>query len=222
MSYYESYDAPFYGIASGATLIVPKGAANSYTAAGWGDFFNIDESEVASLTVKSVTPSNESYFKKNASLSFSITFKEDLQLVNVNPEVQIRQDYIYNTVYIKPTGTPEWTARLDNKNTQTIFGNDSDGFVGTFVAKEGKSYYVTIPAGVVKDNTGAVNDQITILYYGPKVVDPTGIDTLKSEITNNGKVVGRYNLNGQAVNAAQKGVQILKYADGTVKKVVIK
>ncbi len=221
MSYYESYDAPFYGIASPATLIVPKGAAKSYTDAGWGEFFNIDEAAVASLTVKSVTPANESNFKKNASLSFSITFNEELQLVNTNPELQIRQDYIYSTVYIRPSGTPEWTALLDGKNTLTIFGNDSDGFVDTFTAKEGKTYYVTIPAGVVKDKTGAVNDQITILYYGPKA-GSTGIGSLKSDRLSNSKVIGRYNLNGQSVNAVQKGVQILKYADGTVRKVVVK
>ncbi|MGP1549472.1 MAG: leucine-rich repeat protein [Prevotella fusca] len=220
MSYYESYDAPFYGIASPATLIVPKGAIKSYTDAGWGDFFNIDESETASLTVKSVTPEKESNLDKNAQFSFSITFNENLQLVNKNPEVQIRQDYIYSAVYINPTGTPQWTARLDGNNTLTIFGNDSDGFLDSFTAKEGKTYYVTIPAGVVKDNTGAVNDQMTITYYGPK--PSTGIETLKGETSSNSKVVARYNLNGQAVNAAQKGVQIVKYADGTIRKIVVK
>ena len=75
--------------------------------------------------------------------------------------------------------------------------------------------------GVVKDKTGAVNDQITILYYGPKA-GSTGIGTLKSDRLSNSKVIGRYNLNGQSVNAVQKGVQILKYADGTVRKVVVK
>ena len=164
MSYYESYDAPFYGIASPATLIVPKGAAKSYTDAGWGEFFNIDEAAVASLTVKSVTPANESNFKKNASLSFSITFNEELQFSEYeswtsNTTGLHLQHCVYQT--FRNTGVDSTTWR---ENTLTIFGNDSDGFVDTFTAKEGKTYYVTIPAGVVKDKTGAVNDQITILY----------------------------------------------------------
>ena len=45
---------------------------------------------------------------------------------------------------------------------------------------------------------------------------------MKSDRLSNSKVIGRYNLNGQSVNAVQKGVQILKYADGTVRKVVVK
>ena len=218
MDYYEPYDAPFYGIASPASIVVPKGAISSYSNGGWGEFFNIDEANVASLTVSKVTPEKDSHFQKNASLSFSITFNEELVLVNQNPEVQIRQDHIYNSAYIRPSG--EWSARLEGKNTLTIFGNDADGYVDTFSAKEGKTYFVTIPAGVVKDKTGAVNDQLTIRYYGPKV--DTSIESSNVIDSTSSRVVGRFNLNGQIVSETHRGVQLVKYADGTVKKFVVK
>ena len=65
-----------------------------------------------------------------------------------------------------------------------------------------------------------MNDHITIVYYGQGTT--TGIEYVSVQNDSNSKVVARYNVNGQAVNEAQKGIQILKYADGTTRKVVVK
>lgn len=220
MPYYESYDAPFAGIASPANITVPKGATASYSKEGWGDFFRFNESALASLTVKNVSPKDSTSFGKYTSFSFSVTFNERIQIVNNHPDVYIRQDANYSATYIEPTGTPQWTAQLEGSNTLTVFGNDYDGFMDMFLSKKGKIYYVNIPAGIVKDDTGAVNDHITIVYYGQGTT--TGIENVSVQNDSNSKVVARYNVNGQAVNEAQKGIQILKYADGTTRKVVVK
>ena len=47
-------------------------------------------------------------------------------------------------------------------------------------------------------------------------IDPTGVNAVEG--TSNNAVVGRYNLNGQSVSGAAKGMIITKYANGTVKK----
>ena len=47
-------------------------------------------------------------------------------------------------------------------------------------------------------------------------IDPTGINAVEG--TGNNTVVGRYNINGQRVGKAAKGMVITKYADGTAKK----
>ena len=36
------------------------------------------------------------------------------------------------------------------------------------------------------------------------------------------KVVARYSINGQLLDAPQKGINILKYADGRIEKVIVK
>ncbi|MGM9702151.1 MAG: calycin-like domain-containing protein [Prevotella sp.] len=47
-------------------------------------------------------------------------------------------------------------------------------------------------------------------------IDPTGVNAVEG--TSNNAVVGRYNINGQSVSGAAKGMIITKYANGTVKK----
>lgn len=55
------------------------------------------------------------------------------------------------------------------------------------------------------------------LYLNPAA----GINAINSDAKAN-TVVARYNLAGQQVNAAQKGIVVEKYADGTTKKVLVK
>lgn len=216
---YETVEEPFYGISSTAALSVPKGAKVAYTKAGWGDYFKITEREEGFLKVAKITPADSSALGKFTSFSFSVEFAENVTLVEKNPDVYIREGENYSSVYIEPTGDPQWGAMIEAGKTLTVFGNDYDGYMDTFMPKADTKYYVTIPAGVVKNADGVLNDQITILYYGPTSV-PTSIDEYAAPAEN--KVVARYNLNGQVVDANQKGIQIVKYADGSAKKVVVK
>ncbi len=50
--------------------------------------------------------------------------------------------------------------------------------------------------------------------------DPTGID--KVTTSNEAKEVSRYSVNGQRLSVPTKGLNIVKYSDGSVKKVVLK
>ena len=109
---------------------------------------------------------------------------------------------------------------IEGSNTLTVFGNDYDQFMDTFISKKGKVYYVNIPAGIVKDDTGAVNEHITIVCYGQGTT--AGVEEVHAQNGTESKVVARYNVSGQAVTEAQKGIQIIKYADGTTRKVVVK
>ena len=57
--------------------------------------------------------------------------------------------------------------------------------------------------------------------YFEKIVefDATGID--KVTTSTNAKEVSRYSANGQRLSAPAKGLNIVKYSDGSVKKVVV-
>lgn len=56
---------------------------------------------------------------------------------------------------------------------------------------------------------------INFIYDGA-----TGIDGIQNNADN--KVVARYSINGQLLDAPQKGINILKYADGRIEKVIVK
>lgn len=57
--------------------------------------------------------------------------------------------------------------------------------------------------------------------YFEKIVefDATGID--KVNTSTNAKEVSRYSVNGQRLSSPAKGLNIVKYSDGSVKKVAI-
>lgn len=50
----------------------------------------------------------------------------------------------------------------------------------------------------------------------------TGIDKIIHDKAADSRVVERYNLSGQKVSAAQKGIQIVRNSDGTMRKIIIK
>lgn len=56
-------------------------------------------------------------------------------------------------------------------------------------------------------------------FYNIVEFDATGID--KVAISANVKEVSRYSANGQRLSAPAKGLNIVKYSDGSVKKVVV-
>ena len=55
-------------------------------------------------------------------------------------------------------------------------------------------------------------------------VNPTGIETVRAENSDNGnaEAVGFYTVNGQATNSLQKGLNIIRFSDGTTRKVMVK
>lgn len=67
-------------------------------------------------------------------------------------------------------------------------------------------------------NIFVYNEELTAYNkYSVKLnIDPTGVNAVEG--TSNNAVVGRYNINGQSVSGAAKGMIITKYANGTVKK----
>ena len=53
------------------------------------------------------------------------------------------------------------------------------------------------------------------------VVMPTGIEELETDKTTP-TIVGYYDLNGKPINGKQRGAVILRYSDGTTRKVLVK
>ena len=80
---------------------------------------------------------------------------------------------------------------------------------------DAKNCTVYVPKGTIEDY------KLSEFGYFEKIVefDASGID--KVTTSTNAKEVSRYSANGQRLSAPAKGLNIVKYSDGSVKKVVV-
>ena len=207
---------------SSFTLYVPKGCANYYKASKVGDFENywtnyfskVVEMNNGILQPVSATPAVAEVLDLLQPASVQIKFNEPITCINEKPEAALRIDAPYMSGQTIGNG---WHASVEG-NTLIVYATDETGDVARFQTDDSHVYYITIPAGVVKNAAGDENEYILLGYYGYGHKD-TGIDeTVQSSKIGSGKVVARYNINGQQTNAQQKGLQIVRFSDGTAKK----
>ena len=72
-------------------------------------------------------------------------------------------------------------------------------------------------AGVMAGDTPYPGSKITILFTTDPAAGIDGVTTTESN-----EIVARYTLDGQKLSAPQKGINIVKYADGRTAKVMVK
>lgn len=218
MDYYEDYDIPFYNFSpSSTTLTVPKGAAASYRKEGYDGFMEIVESDKGTLLPTATLPADGDTLQVSSVMSYELTFDADLTLVDNEPRVFIRKDYTWNSAVVEPLDG--WKARVSGSKLY-VWGQDYDGFADTMTAEAGQLYYLIIPADIVKNANDEYNEQIVISLNGP---DPesTGVEAAAVR-ESRFATSGRFSLSGQKVAAGQKGINIVRQTDGTVKKVFVK
>ena len=209
MDYYEDYDMPFYNSNENAILYVPKGSKSAYQATEWS-YYNIVE-QALPLEVVSTNPSTGDNAAQYQTYSFEVTFNQPVTVAQNNPDVKIYVGEIGSSETLSPLDS--WYATMNNETTLHVWGSDYDGYVDYFTSDNSKVDYVVIPAGVVTCEAGS-NEEIIIILNA----SATSIDS----ISNNGTatIEAIYNINGQQVREMQKGINIVRYSDGTVKKVM--
>ena len=96
-----------------------------------------------------------------------------------------------------------YTEKLPNMGSDVFHGCDA------------KKCTVYVPKGTYDDYW------LSEFGYFENIVefDPTGINNVIT--SNDAKELSRYSLNGQRLSAPSKGLNIVKYSDGSVKKVVV-
>lgn len=165
---YESWDDPFYGVPTTTPLYVPKGSVEAYKAAGWGSYFKITESEYSTFAYTSISPADGTVLGAWGEMVVNIEFDSDITIVKSTPDVFLRKGTEMSGAVIEPD--MGWSAVTgDNKKTLRIWGSDYDGFIQTFKTDEGAEYYLIVPAGVVKNSAGDLNERIVINWHGPAV-----------------------------------------------------
>ena len=210
---------------SAFTLYVPKGCSNTYKASKVGEndnywinyYSKVEEMDKGILLPVAATPAHASVLTELQPASFQIQFDEPITCIDANPLVGLRLDYPYFAGSQVGTG---WHASV-NGNTLTIYANDETESIARFQTNDNHVYYLTIPAGVVKNAAGDENQYILLGYYGYGT--QTGInDNLQGDKLATGKVIARYNINGQQITDQQKGLQIVRFNDGTARKINMK
>lgn len=209
MDYYEDYDMPFYNSNENAILYVPKGSKNAYQATEWS-YYNIVE-QALPLEVVSTNPMSGDNATQYQTFSFEVTFNQPVTVAQNNPDVKIYVGEIGSSETLSPLDS--WYATMNNENTLHVWGSDYDGYVDYFTSDSEKTYYVVIPAGVVTCEAGSNEEIIIILNPGA-----TAIDSLTSD--SNATIETIYNINGQQMREMQKGINIVRYSDGTIKKIM--
>lgn len=215
--YYEDYDVAFYGIGSGAKLYVPKGASQSYKDKSWSDYFTIEELPTGLFSPVSTDPATGAKLGKYAPLSFKITFDRAVSVTNDAPDVSVRKtSLLYSNLF---TPDDSWKVNLSSdKKSITVWASDYDGYTESFNFDTSDIYYLTVPASIVKDADGNVNDRIVLTFNQPTT---TAVESVATATTK-GEPVERFNLSGQKLSAPQHGVNIVRYSDGTTRKVIVK
>lgn len=126
----------------------------------------------------------------------------------------------YNDVMIGSSysGTKNQAASIDVTADGTTSGSYTITMPTKSTLKKAIKYNnVYAVALVLNAKTGAIVNAAKALVGS----DVTGISSVEADNANN-TVVARYNVNGQQVSAPVRGINILKMADGSTRKVIVK
>lgn len=223
---------------------------NSPDGSCWADVIakEFETDAVANLTVSATFDNATS----RVTMPYSASFAIDMEKQNIGLFVIVTEDNLpgYQQNYFGDK-TPETVVGIEEwcqggKYGSTIVAPFYQNHVARAIV--GSSYYGTtglIPATItggdeytgnitfdkpsvndinncsvicmmIDANTGRVINNATA-----KIVDPTAIDGVNADAR--GAVeVARYNAAGQMIGSNQKGLNIIKYADGTTRKVMVK
>lgn len=128
-----------------------------------------------------------------------------------------------NAMNVKVGQNEEGTGHLYGETEETVEGSIWYGNLYQVVTKVGDDGILEIGARNVGGGTvWAMVDNVKLTYYGTASakVPTTGI--AKVNDVQNAKVTAIYTLSGTKVNALQKGINLVKYSNGTIKKVLFK
>ena len=220
----EIGESAFKGCSGLTSLIIPS----SVTSIGSYVFENC--SGLTSITIpSSVTEIGESAFKGCSSL-INLYYKIDekietyLRYGHLYINVKCGIEYYLNDKKITSVAIPSTITKLGEYAFQNCRDLTSVYVSWQSPISTGSAFYgVDISKCTLYVPQGTEQDYWLAPVWGDfgKIVefDATGID--KVTTSTDAKELSRYSVNGQRLSAPAKGLNIVKYSDGSVKKVVV-
>ena len=167
--WYDDYEAPFYNLPSSAVVNVPSTSLDAYKKDSyWSSMFSASQfvgSLPGVLTPASITPTDGDNVATLESIVFK--FDSDVTIVKSNPEIEVIEGRLTAGVPIgNKVDVDQWYLVKEGTDGAKLFPSDYDGYTCPINMERGKNYYITIPAGVMKDAAGSLNEAMTIYYAG--------------------------------------------------------
>ncbi len=167
-----------------------------------------------------IDPTNTSYFEPTVHTYSKVTINGNTALV---------QGYaLSGTDEVKVQGFKYWRTRGTRLNkvisvptdAMTVELNNKQQTLSTTLSDlEYDSEYCCVAFVTTTDGNTFYGEEQTFIIGA----DPTGIESIEAEDTEDAVIeIARYNMNGQQIDAPQKGVNIIRYSNGTTKKVFVK
>lgn len=164
LNYYEGYDHPFSNIdAAQVTVYVPKGCKSDYENSEWGyQFDNIVESATGIIAPESTLPANDSELETLGTIE--ITFADNISLLQQFPDVTVvKGQELYGEPVENDGG---WMAFANGKTVNVFPADEYQEGVQPIALESNENYYVTIPAGIVENADGDLNQKIVLHFTG--------------------------------------------------------
>jgi hypothetical protein len=170
-----------------------------------------------------VDPTNTSYFEPTVHTYSKVTIKGNTALV--------KGYALSGTDEVKVQGFKYWKTNHGGNLHNKVIAVPTDAM--TVELNNKQQMMTTILTGLEYDSEYTCVAFVTTTdgntYYGEEQkfitgANPTGIESIDVNNTSEGSPieVARYNMNGQQIDAPQKGVNIIRMSDGTTKKVYVK
>lgn len=156
---------------------------------------------------------DEEISSKYAEMAFRFTFPEDFTILDYGPDATFTQTIGSAVTKIEPD--LYWKAQKEAGNVLYIWASDYDYYLQSYNVKDDATYTFTLPAGVVKSESGVTNEEYVLTFSGKK-------STSSVDVTVVDEVVARYDINGCPVGPDYKGFVIERKASGRIVKQISK
>lgn len=188
-------------IENGATLTMDKvGTTPSFDYGPNGEFIIVE---------KSIVPLGGVYVKNNSSQKKNCKIKYDVTTLPAG--TSFAACCAGNCSKIGNVGSIEKEANDVEPNGTVDISSQTEWVPGEAAGT------CTVKISIKGEGSLTTDSEITVnfVYSGS-----TSVNGIHNDVNN--KVVARYSIDGQLLNAPQKGINILKYADGRTEKVIAK
>lgn len=166
-SYYEVDEDPFLNVPATSTLNVPAAALDAYKASTWkNSFTNIVGSLASAILPTATDPANDAQVVEFNGVD--LTWAADVTIAKATPDVKVIAGELIAGVPIgdKVDVTAWRIVKGSANNVVRLYPEDYDSYLEPFKMEQGKEYYLTVPAGVVKNAAGELNEEFTLHYVG--------------------------------------------------------
>ena len=140
--------------------------------------------------------------------------------------------FLYAATFTADSDTTQYSTAVDvtgqkedgtYKDDANVLSEDAKVYSVIFTVEEGQKVRIGVKTSGVMTARWFIGDNFKLWYYGTASEkedseDPSGVEAIEAA---GAEIVAIYTVSGARIATLQKGINIVKYADGTTKKVIV-